>query len=369
MRPGRRRGRGDDRPSREGGFALLVALLAIVGLTALVTGGFLLSDTERAGSVSFHRSVEAFYLAQAGLSDFLAGPAPGGRAPIVYRYRDGSARVGARRMVELPDGDAVYRVTSRGSVRRGIDGTAHRTVAVLAVFDRPVGRLPAAMVSGRAVRARDASVELLGFDAASPGCPPFDGDVAGLQVPADGAPGYASVDGGRVDGLPPVRETGNPLAGLGLDWRAVLGGQGVRFSHVNAGAVPGPGWPRPDTLPAGARPAVLAASPAGLVVGDGDGGRGLLVVRGDLTIRGDFTWNGLVLVGGGVAVEAGRPRLAGAVVAGLGDPRGGPPGAQPGPLDLTGTGLALRYSSCEVSETVRSAGSFVEREATWSEVY
>ena len=27
-------------------------------------------------------------------------------------------------VVELPDGGAVYRVTSRGSVRRGIDGTA-----------------------------------------------------------------------------------------------------------------------------------------------------------------------------------------------------------------------------------------------------
>lgn len=363
------REREDDRRPREGGFALLVALLAIVGLTALVTGGFLLADTERAGSVSFHRSVQALYLARAGLSDFLAGPPARGSAPVVYRYRDGTARVAARRMAELADGDAVYRITSRGSVRRGMDGTANRTVAVLAVFDRPIARLPAAMVSGRAVRAGDASAELLGFDAASPGCPPFDRDVAGLQVPPDGAPGYGAVGGARVDGLPPVREAAAPLSGLGVDWPALLARQGIRFAHVSAGAAPGPGWPRPDTLPAGARPAVLAASPAGLSVGDGDGGRGLLAVRGDLTIRGDFTWNGLVLVGGGVTVESGRPRISGGIVAGLGDVRGGPPAAPSSPLDLTGSGLALRYNSCEVDETIRSAGSFVEREATWSEVY
>ena len=56
---------------RQGGFALLVSLIAIVGLTALATGGFLLANSERRVSSNHHDVVEAFYLANAGLNDYL----------------------------------------------------------------------------------------------------------------------------------------------------------------------------------------------------------------------------------------------------------------------------------------------------------
>lgn len=365
----------DARPEPEGGFALLVALLAIVGLTALATGGFLLSDSERAMAAAFDTSVDAFYVAESGLHSFLAevsGPPP---QTAVYNFEAGSATVTARRMAETGSGGrSVYRIVSEGEVDVGRGRTSSRRVSVLAALDPLFTSLPGAVVSGSGLSKNGSSGTISGNDGAtSADCPDGGASTAGLVVPPDGTAddqgnGYGGVDEAVTEGNPEVEEVNDPLGQLGLDWQAIVDGAAFSFTHVVGSSSPDGSWPDYSSLPEDDYPVIYGGDGGDFTVGGNDDGRGLLVVRGDLEMNGNFEWNGTILVGGRI-VSDGNQTITGGLVTGLNETLDPPEDVEEGSVDLGNGNKLFQFHTCEIQQAARAAASLVQLEGTWSEVF
>lgn len=344
----------------EDGFALVAALAALTGLTVLAAGGWYLSDAERRSAGAFRGSVDAFYAAQAGLSRFLAEHRGVPSSARTYDVAGGEARVEARALAFTDDGREVYRVTARGRSEAG----GERRVARLAVLEPFVAEMPGTLVSGAGVIKNGSSGTIDGADESRSGDCPVGGRPTGpgLYVRDDGEPGYESMPPGVVRGDPPVQETTDPLAPLGLDWQAVVDGGRLAPDY----RVPADGWPSFSSLDADAYPVIYADDPGGHAVGGSDDGRGLLVVRGDLEMNGSFRWDGLILVGGAITSD-GRQHVSGGVVTGLNATL-----EPPEPVDDTDLGngnMDFAYDACEIWKASRAAGVLVQRASTWSEVF
>lgn len=359
---------------RRGGFALLVSLVAIVGLTALATGGYLLASSERRVASNHHAGVEAFYLADAGLNDYLAGQSgtpPAG--PVTYgpyAYPGGAASVTVTR-VSTTGGSAdpgVYRITSEGRYDpNGVGDPVSRTVSTVALLDRfVVPPVTAAYAAGGGMRKTGGSGAIDGSD----GCG-REAARAGVRVPVGG---YRQAGGGEVvSGDPPVEESPLPLDldgdGSTADetawWNGMLDGTGIQRDYVVGG--PAGGWPDTD----GDGMPVVFVDRDDVRLGSEASGRGILVVRGDVTLAGGFAWDGIVLVGGSLT-DDGAGRVEGAVVTGLNGLRGEAV-ARDDLADETGVGVGpegsgtFRFHSCNVSEALDASAMLVELPGTWHE--
>ena len=355
----------------EGGFALLVSLVAIVGLTALATGGFLLASSERRVSSNHHAAVEAFYLADAGLNDYLAnqsGTPPDG--PVTYGpygYPDGAASVSVARVATTGGtGDpGVYRVTSRGSYDpEGTGNPVRRTVSALALLDRRVvPPIPAAYTSAGGVGKDGGSGEIDGDDACGE-----ETARAGVRVPLDG---YRQVgDGDLVDGEPPVEETPRPLDldgdGSTVDeaewWAGMLDGTGIEHDYVIEGA--DASWPE---IAAGEMP-VTFVDRERTSLGSGASGRGILILRGDAVLGGGFEWDGIVLVGGSLT-DDGSGGIEGAVMTGLNELQGESVAEDDlgADRDAVEGATTFLYHSCYVNEALDGSALLAELPGTWHE--
>lgn len=344
----------------ERGFALVATLVALTGLTVLAAGGWYLSDAERRTADAFQRSVDAFYVAQAGLSRFLDEHRGVPSSSRTYAFAGGEARVEARPLAFDGDDREVYLVESEGRV----DGGGTRRVSRLTVLDPLVAKAPGTLISGAGVIKNGSSGTIDGADGSNPNDCRVGGQPTGpgLYVKDDGQPGYSTVPSSVPEGDPPVQELSDPLAPLGLDWQSVVDGRRLIPDYT----VPSDGWPNFSSLDPDAYPVIYADDPGGFSVGGSDDGRGLLVVRGDLEMNGSFRWDGLILVGGAI-ISDGRQHIAGSVVTGLNatlDP--------PEPVadtDLGNGNMTFGYDACEIWKASRAAGVLVERASTWSEVF
>lgn len=353
----------------EAGYALLVALLAIIGLTALATGGFLLSDAERATSGAYGTSVDAFYVAEAGLHQYLATTSGTPGAPQTYTFTEGTATVSAARMSETGTSDqSVYRVASVGRVDVAGGGRADREVSVLAVLDPFMSTSPGAMVSGTGLNKNGSSGEIDGTDACG------GGDSAGLYVPPGGAD---NVDSDVTSGDPPVQEDSDPFSGLEWDWRDVIEEREMNFTHVtDAGSPDGGTWPDYDNLPSDSYPVIYAdqypdeytqsQDQQTFSVDGNDDGRGTLIVRGNLEMNGSFEWNGTILVGGRI-ISDGNQTLTGTLITGLNESLDPSETVAEGEVDLGNGTFTIQYDSCEVEKAGQGGASLVAKDHTWSE--
>lgn len=351
---------GDRAGGRQGGFALLAALLALVGMTALATGGWLLASSEDGSSRAYRGSVEAFYVAQTGLHQFLREnqgiPAP----EASYQLAGGRVEVRARSLGFTAKGRELYRVAAEG---RTPDGGSRRVVRV-AVLEPFVANMPGTLVSGAGVIKNGSSGTIDGDDASLAGECPVGGEPTGpaLYVADDGQPGYETVPSSVPEGDPPIQEISDPLAPLGVDWQSVVDGRRLVPDYE----VPADGWPDFSSLDADAYPVVYASDPGGFAVDGNDDGRGLLVVRGDLNMGGSFRWDGLVLVGGAI-ISDGRQHITGGVVTGLNATLDPPESVQD--TDLGNGNMDFGYDACEIWKASRAAGVLVPRPSTWSEEF
>lgn len=346
---------------RQGGFALLVTLLVLLGLAALAAGGLALAGEEAAAARTQAAGVRAYLAAQAALATFLAGP-PG---PIedsverayVFTPRTG-ARLWARRLVRADAFRDVYRLSATGSHRSGRDG-AGRTLRRLAMLDRAPFRPPAALtaLSGTVLEGPDVLLEGAGTasaDGACAGAGPS--GVAGAAFPPGGYGQAAAVlqAEGTPDTLAGPTET--LLAGSGIDWPALAAGDAafdVRY--------PGDPWPGPPSAPDEPWPGILVQADR-FDAGPGRSGRGALVVTGDLVLQDGFRWEGLLFVGGTLRAS-GAVAVGGAAITGLAG------GADPGP-DQLGPGLvAFTYDACAVAKAGRFAARLAPMPGTWSEAF
>lgn len=364
-----------DRSDRQDGFALLVALLAIVGLTALATGGFVLSSSEHDVSDNFGRSQDAFYVAQSGLNQFLATNVGTPSGSQTYSFSSGTAEVSAFRMATTgSDGRSVYRVVSEGRVEAGRGRESTRVVSTLAVLDPLFTSLPGALVSGTGVQKNGSSGEISGIDDSdSNDCPSGGQNTAGLFVPPDDTPddegnGYGDVDEQVTEGDPEVQEVSDPLSQVDIDWQSIIDGTSVTPTHTVSSGSPDGDWPRYDTLPSSSYPVVYADDTDGFSVDGNDDGRGLLIVRGDLTLNGSFEWDGPVLVGGQITSD-GNQTINGGMVTGLNQTLDPPEDVGEGNIDLGNGTKLFQYNTCEILNSTQGAATLVQLDHTWSEVF
>jgi hypothetical protein len=117
----------------------------LAALFAAATGVFLAGRAELRIAIGQAASIRAFYVAEAGLATWLAGPVQ--PAIATYRVGDDSVSVEARRLLRVDSATVVYEVSSRadlGSTARSPAAATRRT----RVLARRTGPAIAITVSG-----------------------------------------------------------------------------------------------------------------------------------------------------------------------------------------------------------------------------
>lgn len=352
----------------DGGFALIMALLALVGMTLLGAAGYLLSSADYRINQSHRAATQAFYVTDAGLENFMGS----GRArtdTATYTHAEGSAEVWATKLLDLDPETAMYRVTSRGQHTPAEGGTAQKTINVVAIFKVAQFSLNAAFTAPPGLQKNGVAGTLSGYDAANPADCGLPGpqDVAGVAVP----PGELTYTGGGkgkggggpppgIDGVPPVDESrtvDEMLTETGIPWSAVKAGAYASADYVYSQH----GWPNFGSIPADEYPMIIADQ-SSFSVNPSKSGRGTVVVHGDLVVDGAWTWDGVALVGG-IVTSNGNNRVRGAVVGGLNMLEG----EDVDEMQLGNGTWDYQYHSCNVLWALKGMGTLAEEPGTWAE--
>ncbi len=341
----------------EGGFALLMVLLTLIGLTALAAAGFVLSNSDNRVSQNHASSLEAFLTANAGLYEYL-GTRPNGETAQTYTYGTGTADVSAQKLLEIGDGRRLYRITALATYDSPEGGIATRTISAVAMYSTGEVEFPAAIAAVPGLLKEGGSGNIDGNDHADEAdCEiAVDDPVAGVLVPPGG---YTQNGGSSVpEGDPAVLEMDQAalMALLNLDWQDVVNG-GLYPDYT----LPPDDWPDFGALPPDDWPIVQVTGD--MTVSSTHSGQGTLVVNGDLTMNGSFQWDGIMLVGG-VLTSNGDQTIEGAVVTGLNVLLG----QTVGESHLANGNKKFRYNSCNVVLAKEKAfGGLVEIPGTWAE--
>ena len=357
------------------GFALAATLLALLGLTAIATAGFLLSHTDLQVSENHRSSVNAFYMADAGLANYLA------RGNVstdtqVYAFPTGSTYVWGERLVGVDDASALWRVLSRGAYT-GPDGLGATRLLSRTVLEAPAPfNLYAAVVAPGGLNKNGAAGLVSGIDAATPTDCSIGGtqNVAGLVVPPGGLQVRGLLNASSLrstSGAQPTRGfAGNPavdsssvamamLQGTKIPWQSLISGNYVGFDYV----VSQTGYPSFRSQVAQSDWPVILIDQPGYQLSPTMSGRGTLVVLNDLTLSGNLQWDGLILVGDDVTSN-GRQTVRGAVVAGLNLLLNQ---SSVNPVQANGN-WDFQYHSCNIRLALRGLGPMVEEPSTWAEI-
>lgn len=359
----------DDVRADDRGFALVVALLALVGITALGAAGYLLSNADYRINQSHRAATQAFYVADAGLEAFMGA----GRVrtdTLEYSHPDGSAEVWSSRLLDIDAETSMYRITSRGTHAPAEGGVAQKTISTVAIFQAAPFNLNSAFTAPPGLQKNGVSGTLSGYDTAMPSDCGLSGpvDVAGVSVPDGGLSVSGGGGGGTppgIEGDPPVHyasESGDAgamelLGQTGIDWASLKDGGYATADYVYSQD----GWPSFNNIPADEYPFVVADQ-ASFEVNPTRSGRGTLVVYGDLAVDGSWSWDGIVLVGGTVTSN-GNNHVAGAVVGGLNMLLG----EDVDEMQLGNGTWDYEYHSCNVIWALRAIGTLAEQPGTWSE--
>lgn len=337
--------------ARQEGFALLVALLALVGLTALATGGFLMANSERKTATNYRDVVDALYVADAGLSQYLGTHRGTPSSAETYSYGTrGSVTVTPSQLVDLGSDGSLWELSSTGTTR----GTS-RTVTTVAFLDINVLPIPpGALTSGGGVKKNGASGGIDGTDQC--GQKP---QKAGVVLPPGGWAGQDNM----ITGNPKILETSTPFQGVmtATEWQSILSGDRIPHTYE----VPPDAFPDFSTLPSDEWPVIYVDGNG--TFGSGEAGRGVLIISGNATLKGNFNWDGLVMVGGSVT-DNGQGRLDGGVMSGLNSLLGQNVTSDDLGDVLNGT-KRYRYHSCNLANAGKSLAVLIQEPGTWSQSF
>lgn len=351
-----------DRPNRtgEGGFALVAALLVLVGLTALATAGFLRSGTDHRVTQNHRATVNAFYVAEAGLWTFISRHRGPPTDTVVYSFSQGTATVHATPINAPNETGRVYLVTSRGAHQPPEGGQAVRTVSAATVSNLLTLHVPGALTSGIGIQKNGDAGALNGFDDATSADCPLGGleDRAGVVVPPDG---YQQSGGDPVpEGDPDIYDEEDGITLLentGIDWDGIVNGGILEPDYT----VPPDGWPDFGALPDDEWP-VIYVDEALLEVSPDHSGRGTLIARHDLRMNGNFQWDGLILTGGAILSD-GNQTVKGGAVSGLNLLLG----ESPTSTSLGNGNKTFRYNSCHAFEAMSRLATLAAQPGSWFE--
>lgn len=325
------------------GFALPAAIMTMVVLGLLVTGGVQIATREsRIGQASV-RTVEAFYLAESAMNDILATWRPAQSnltewgAPAVLT---GSTSLGDWSAEIRQVDDRLFFIRTTGEVDNGTGSPATRTMGVLARVLTANIEPPAALLTMGTVRVQG-SAQIRGNDQIPAGwnasvCPDPLENLPGVVTNTAG--NLQLVGGGSVSGSPSgyvkdasvSAETFTNFGGMTWDELTSL----ATITH-NGGSITGTGptlspdetcntgnplnWGDPDNpaAPCGNYfPIIHIRGSANIQ--SGGRGQGILLVDGDLDLRGNFLFAGIIIVQGAIAVQGGGangPRINGGAIA------------------------------------------------------
>lgn len=344
---------------------LSLLVIALLGFSVAVAYARLSSERRITGDAQ--AQVNAFAVAQSGLSRYLGSVTalPGAAANVTYNdLPGGTAQVNVVRIrdsvITTKLFPAVYVVTSRGTnttARRysSAAAPAERTVATYAVWTPTPFDVNGAFTSLGAVRVMGNSYEFSGVDrcggaATVPGLATPNGDVSQVQFP------------NNLNGIPDntASDLGTPGTGgtakdeVDIDWAAIVAGTAFPANYVY------PSWPATfTTWPVIRVNGDLADLPA-------SGGKGILIVTGNMTWNGspERTWEGLILVGGTLTAN-GNGHIYGALVTGLNTKTGGTVGLN----DLGNGTKEYVYDSCALARALGQIGSLERVRNAWTDTW
>lgn len=329
------------------GFALPVAVFALVIIGVIMTSGFFMARQESRIGVASENASVAFYLVEQGLNDLMAdwnAPAFGAMADwtdtTVIRSYAGVGVVAAR-ITKMTN--YLYFVDAGSTVTRGgaILGGAGRRVGVTLRLNSADIDPPAALTT-RGPTSIKGSAEVHGEDEIPAGwgsvCPASLENKPGILT--DNAGQVSTSGGGTITGSPAVEEnteiSDETFTKFGdLEWAdltamadiTLSGGtiNGLQPDSTAAGACrTGQGFPENWGNPLNPDAACFDYYPIIYVNGDariqsGGVGQGVLLVEGDLDLRGNFVFHGIVIVQGSMETQGSGNRIYGGVMAGNAD--------------------------------------------------
>ncbi len=324
------------------GFALPVAVFALVVVGMITTGAFFMARQEgRIGVASEHAGL-AFYLTEQGLADVMSdwdfdlfGALPVWSDTTFTRsYADvGRVRTRVTRMT-----DYLYFVDASGTVTRGGEllSGASRRVGVTVRFRMADIAPPAALVTRGTTELRG-SAEVHGEDAAPVGwgglCPGPLENKPGILT--DNASQVTTQGGAVITGDPAVEEdtsiADSTFTQFGdLSWDDLTDLADIRLSGgtinntapdstaagaCRAGQTSPLNWGNPENPGAacfGWYPVIHITGNARMQ--SGGVGQGVLLVDGDLDLRGSFVFYGIILVQGSMETQGSGNRVYGGVM-------------------------------------------------------
>ena len=339
----------------EDGFALVTVLLVLIGVTALATAGFVLSDSDYRASQNHRSSVHSFLAANGGLYEYV-GSLKTASDTMKYSYTTGDATVQGEQLLDLGDGRVLHRITSESAYDAPEGGTARKTVSTVVIHSDGDIEFPAAILSLTTILKSGGAGDISGGDHASDGeCEGAVADsVAGVAVP----PGGYDQDGGTSVPVGDPDILNRPVADLvdmmNIPWNDIVNGDMLDPDYT----IPPDSWP---SIGPGEWPLILVEGD--LTVNPGNSGQGTLIVEGSLTMNGSWAWDGIILVGENFTSN-GDQHVEGAMLAGLDMMLG----ETPPDSDLANGTKDFLYHSCHVLWASQAAfGGLFEFPGTWTE--
>lgn len=334
--------------SPEAGFALLVVILALIGLGALATGGFLLTRTDYEITANHRGAVEAGLVAQRGLARYLADHRRPG-ADTTYVFGGDTAEVTLTRLLESDPTtrDTVLRVASRGVRILPRGGVATRTVSQLLLWGGVSKPFTAAAAGGGDVDLNSEDAVLSGVDACAAGP-----DVAGASVRSGG---WVDREDQQVYGSPPVDSSyasgREVLRAADFDSATWAGVRSESDIWPDVTITQNDAWPDFDTIPADRWLVIVFQQQDGQFDMEKNySGRGTIITRGQFQVnKGGFTWDGLILAGGQLQLKKSDLVVEGAALGGLNELLG----LGGGKLEILGNNTRIQYSSCNADVASR----------------
>lgn len=347
----------------ERGAALVMVLIALVGLTAMAAAGIAITGTEVRVSENVDSSTRAFYAADAGLRAYLGSSADGSTG-ATYTIDGMTVTVTSDTMAALASGRVLYEITSSAALSVGAAGSqASRTVRTLAVYSDGEITVPASFTAPAGLLKNGSTGTISGQDWATPGNPKCPNspksDIAGVKVPPSG---YTQAGGGTLvpTGDPPVDDSQSAtdiLQDIGIDWESVTSGGLIAPDYT----IPPDTWPNFASLPADEWPVIYVDGNSS--VSPSNSGRGTLIVTGNLEMNGTFTWDGAILVGGYITSN-GYQIVQGATLSGLNLLLG----ESVPSTDIGNGNKVFKYNSCYLKQATEAAfGGLAAVPGTWSE--
>ncbi len=372
------------------GFALAVALAAIVIIGAIITGMFFASTQEYRISRNSAMQARALTAAEYGMNSVMTPgqwvstwntAANGLLATKTYTPGDGG--IDTVRVTKLNDGQ--FLITSTGRVGASSGAQARHRVGALVTLAIPQLNMLGALTTRGSAKIGGSSF-LNGNDStiANWNCPPAGSGLPGLAIPDTSKISTAGCGGlSCIAGSPKVVKSAAAAQdstyfnyGPGLDWTALVAAASKTYSAGSTINGLGPtatagvcntadasNWGDPlHTTPAVA--SCQSYFPIVYAQGDlhvsGGVGQGILLVEGDLSVTGGMAFYGPVIVKGSLASSGTGGHFYGGVMAANVDLEQN---------SLLGNGI-VQYSGCAISRALAGVATptfAVGR--SWAELY